>query len=190
MQNKDENSNYESGTHTIAIFPNEKVRIEETLKFLRAGLDKNEVIVMALRVLPEAEVRAKMKSSWKDVDVDRLEASGDILINNPNEWYLDKDGKMNPMEALPKLTALLDESLKRGKAGVRMVGDGDEALETGFKNQFIEYERDLQKQFSRYLTVLCTYGVAAVKNAHLTTEEKQTLRSAHDHSAWIEITRL
>ena len=116
----------EVGNHVIAVYPNKEEKFNEAFAFLKDGLQRNEVIVLTTTDLTKDEIRARMRSEWK-VDVTKLESKGDIVIRTTEEWYF-PDGIPNIQRTMALWSTLVENSLNKGKRGIRVVGDMEHFL--------------------------------------------------------------
>ena len=67
----------QSRNHIIAIYQNQEATFDEGFKFLKNGLDNNEMIMIITDRLSKEEIRNRMKNEW-DVPVKNME-SGDFI---------------------------------------------------------------------------------------------------------------
>ena len=116
----------EVGNHVIAVYPNKEEKFNEAFAFLKDGLQRNEVIVLTTTDFTKDEIRARMRSEWK-VDVTKLESKGDIVIRTTEEWYF-PDGIPNIQRTMALWSTLVENSLNKGKRGIRVVGDMEHFL--------------------------------------------------------------
>ena len=55
----------EKGNHIIAVYPTKEEKFNEGFAFLRAGLERNEVVVITTTDLSKDEIRARMENEWQ-----------------------------------------------------------------------------------------------------------------------------
>ena len=52
------------GNHIIAIYQNQEIAFDDAFKFLKNGLDNNEMIMMITDRLSKEAIRRSMKNEW------------------------------------------------------------------------------------------------------------------------------
>jgi hypothetical protein len=124
----------EVGNHVIAVYPTKEEKFNEAFAFLKEGLQRNEVVVLTTTDLQKDEIRARMTKEWK-VDVSKLESTGDIIIRTTEELYF-PDGIPNIQRTLALWSTLVENSLNKGKRGLRVVGDMQHFLRTGLPKNY------------------------------------------------------
>ena len=60
------------GNHIIAIYQNQEIAFDDAFKFLKNGLDNNEMIMIITDRLSKEVIRRRMKNEW-NVPVKNLE---------------------------------------------------------------------------------------------------------------------
>jgi MEDS: MEthanogen/methylotroph, DcmR Sensory domain len=169
----------EIGNHSIAIYSDTEQKIQETLDYLRKGLERNETIIFITADLTKEEVEARMEKGW-GVDVHKLEAQGDIVIKSAEEWYF-KEGTPNWRRTASMFLALEEEAVKRGKSGLRGAGDTRVFFEKGYVAELIDYESSLERKFDISFTPMCTYSREDFDT--LTPDQVSRLKECHYHFA-------
>ncbi len=111
----------EVGNYVIAVYPTKEEKFNEAFAFLKEGLQRNEVLVLTTNDLLKDEIRVRMRNEWK-VDVLELESKGDIIIRTTEELYF-PDGVPNIQRTKALWSTLVENSLNKGKRGLRVVGD-------------------------------------------------------------------
>jgi MEDS: MEthanogen/methylotroph, DcmR Sensory domain len=166
------------GNHAFAVYSDRDRKIRDTLDYLREGLEnRNEAIIFITADLTKGEVRARMAKEW-GLDIADLEARGDILIQTPEEWYL-KGGGPNTRRTNSMFLAFRDEAVKRGRSGLRGVGDTGVFFEKGYVSELIDYETSLERRFDISFTPLCTYSKADFDT--LDSDQVRRLKETHSN---------
>lgn len=155
----------EVGNHVIAVYPNKEEKFNEAFAFLKDGLQRNEVIVLTTTDLTKDEIRARMRSEWK-VDVTKLESKGDIVIRTTEEWYF-PDGIPNIQRTMALWSTLVENSLNKGKRGIRVVGDMAAFFKNGFSKELFDYESCLEQRFNFPAIGICAYDSRDIDNMTL-----------------------
>ena len=170
----------EQGNHIIAVYPNTDEKFIEAFAFLREGLQRNEVIVLTTTDLPKTEIRARMESEW-GVDVTELESRGDIIIRTTEELYF-PDGVPNIQRTMALWSTLVENSLSKGKRGIRVFGDMTAFFKHRFTKELFEYESCLEQKFNFPAIGICAYDSRDMDNMTL---EQIGLLKQHHNPVWI-----
>jgi hypothetical protein len=165
----------EVGSHVIGIYSDKNQKIDETFNFLRKGLERREALLLITSDLEKDEIRKRMEKDW-GVNVRRLEAQGDILLQTPDEWYF-KEGWPNWPRTNAMFLALERQVLDNGRLGLRGAGDTGLFFERGFASDLMDYESGLERKFNIAFTALCTYNRADFEK--LTSDDIRRLREHH-----------
>jgi MEDS: MEthanogen/methylotroph, DcmR Sensory domain len=171
----------EVGNHVIAVYPNKEEKFNEAFAFLKDGLQRNEVIVLTTTDLTKDEIRARMRSEWK-VDVTKLESKGDIVIRTTEEWYF-PDGIPNIQRTMALWSTLVENSLNKGKRGIRVVGDMAAFFKNGFSKELFDYESCLEQRFNFPAIGICAYDSRDIDNMTL---EQIRLLQQHHNPIWMQ----
>lgn len=171
----------EVGNHVIAVYPNKEEKFNEAFAFLKDGLQRNEVIVLTTTDLTKDEIRARMRSEWK-VDVTKLESKGDIVIRTTEEWYF-PDGIPNIQRTMALWSTLVENSLNKGKRGIRVVGDMAAFFKNGFSKELFDYESCLEQRFNFPAIGICAYDSRDIDNMTL---EQIKLLQQHHNPIWMQ----
>ena len=171
----------EVGNHVIAVYPNKEEKFNEAFAFLKDGLQRNEVIVLTTTDLTKDEIRARMRSEWK-VDVTKLESKGDIVIRTTEEWYF-PDGIPNIQRTMALWSTLVENSLNKGKRGIRVVGDMAAFFKNGFSKELFDYESCLEQRFNFPAIGICAYDSRDIDN--MTLEQIRQLQQ-HHNPVWMQ----
>jgi hypothetical protein len=165
------------GNHTIAVYSDTDHKIQETLKYLKKGLERNEALIFITDEQTKDQIRERIERDW-GVDVRGLESKGDLLLQTPEEWYF-KESKPNFRRTDAMFLALQAEAIKRGKSGLRGAGDTAQFFKRGFVPELVEYESSLERHFNITFTPLCTYSRENFDK--LTSDQIHRLRECHYH---------
>lgn len=171
----------EVGNHVIAVYTTKEEKYNEAFAFLKEGLQRNEVIVFTTTDLPKDEIRARMRNEW-NVDVLELESKGDIIIRTTEELYF-PDGVPNIPRTIALWSTLVENSLNKGKRGLRVVGDMAAFFRNGFTKELLEYESCLEQRFDFPAIGICAYDSIDFEN--MTTEQLKQLRDRHN-PVWMD----
>jgi MEDS: MEthanogen/methylotroph, DcmR Sensory domain len=163
----------EIGNHVIAVYPTKEEKFNEAFAFLKEGLQRNEVIVLTTTDLPKDEIRARMRNEWK-VDVSKLESKGDIIIRTTEELYF-PDGIPNIQRTMALWSTLVENSLNKGKSGLRVVGD---IFKNRFTKELFDYESCLEQRFNFPAIGICAYDSIDIDN--MTSEQIRQLQQHHN----------
>ncbi len=171
----------EVGNHVIAVYSTKEEKYNEAFAFLKEGLKRNEVIVFTTTDLTKDEIRARMRNEWK-VEVSELESNGEIIIRTTEELYF-PDGVPNIPRTIALWSTLVENSLHKGKRGLRVVGDMAAFFRNGFTKELLEYETCLEQKFDFPVIGICAYDSIDIEN--MTTGQLKQLRERHN-PVWMD----
>src|SRR5215831_6485116 len=169
------------GNHVIAVYPTKEEKFNEAFAFLKEGLQRNEVLVLTTNDLLKDEIRVRMRNEWK-VDVLELESKGDIIIRTTEELYF-PDGVPNIQRTKALWSTLVENSLNKGKRGLRVVGDMGAFFKSGFTKELLAYESCLEQRFNFPVIGICAYDSKDVSS--LTSEQIRQLQQNHN-PVWMQ----
>ena len=171
----------EVGNHVIAVYHNKEEKINEALAFLKDGLQRNELIMLLTTDFTKDEICAKMRNEWK-VDVTKLESKGDIIIRTTEEWYF-PDGIPNIQRTMALWSTLVENSINKGKRGLRVFGDMAAFFNNGFSKELFDYELYLEQRFNFPAIGICAYDSGHITN--MTLEQIRQLQQ-HHNPVWMQ----
>lgn len=171
----------EVGNHVIAVYHNKEEKINEALAFLKDGLQRNELIMLLTTDFTKDEICAKMRNEWK-VDVTKLESKGDIIIRTTEEWYF-PDGIPNIQRTMALWSTLVENSINKGKRGLRVFGDMAAFFNNGFSKELFDYELYLEQRFNFPAIGICAYDSGHIAN--MTLEQIRQLQQ-HHNPVWMQ----
>jgi hypothetical protein len=171
----------EVGNHVIAVYPTKEEKFNEAFAFLKEGLQRNEVLVLTTNDLLKDEIRVRMRNEWK-VDVPELESKGDIIIRTTEELYF-PDGVPNIQRTKALWSTLVENSLNKGKRGLRVVGDMGAFFKNGFTKELLAYESCLEQRFNFPVIGICAYDSKDVSS--LKSEQIRQLQQNHN-PVWMQ----
>ncbi len=165
-----------SGNHIIAIYKDQETKFDEAFKFLKIGLDNNEMIMIITDSISKDKIRRKMENDW-NVKTGLLESSNIINIKTTQEWYY-SHGFPDPFKIKAFWFAMTEIARIRGKNGLRVFADTHDFFEKGFGNDLINYESTLDSNFDFQFTVICAYDTKDVQG--LSQSQREILVSHHN----------
>jgi MEDS: MEthanogen/methylotroph, DcmR Sensory domain len=172
----------EVGNHIVAIYNNREEKFNDIFEFLNTGILRNEVAMLITEELTKKEIIDRMKSDLKErVNIEELIDKGDIIIKSTSEWYF-PGGVPSVQRTKALWTELLNRLSKRGKNGLRVVGDMSTFFKYGLQKQLLEYETSLEQNFDFPLTAICAYNKEDL-NRYFTLEELKDIQ-AHHNPVW------
>lgn len=166
----------EIGNHAIAIYNSQEEKFNEVFEFLKNGILRNEVSMIITEEITKEEIINKMKTNFGLANIEELITKGDFIIKSTTEWYF-PDGVPSIQRTKAFWAELLNYLSKRGKSGLRAVGDMTAFFKYGLQKQLFEYETALEQKFDFPLTAICTYNKEDVSK-YFTLEE---IKKMHDH---------
>ena len=145
------------GSHFCNFYRTQADLAECVIPFFEKGLADDEMgIWITSDPLNKREARRLL--SLKVPDLAAREASGQMLVLDFADWYLDAKGSVTAQALSTALERLVEAEL-RGFAGVRMTGNSF-WLERKYWTLFSEYEKKLHTTLrNSRLVVLCSYSL-------------------------------
>jgi hypothetical protein len=164
----------ETGNHIIAIYNNREEKFNEAFEFLKNGILQNEAAMLITEDLTKEEIIDQMKVNLRDKNIEKMIQDGDVIIKSSSEWYF--LGGVPSIQRTKALWAeLLNRLSKRGKKGLRVVGDMSIFFKYGLQKQLIEYELSLEQKFDFPLTAIYSYNKEDM-NKYFTLEERESMQ--------------
>lgn len=165
----------EPSSHIIAVYQDKETKIDEAFRFLKSGLDKNEIVMPITDEISKDSIRKKMKKEW-NVNVKELESSNNIIIRTAPEWYFPY-GIPSAERIIPRWLALTEIARVKNKSGVRVFGDTGAFFRCGYAKELVDYESTLEQKFSMTFTAICAYDSKNMES--LSPEQLETLYMHH-----------
>jgi MEDS: MEthanogen/methylotroph, DcmR Sensory domain len=169
------------GNHIIAIYNTGKEKFNEAFEFLTEGLTRNEVAMLITEELTTREVIDILKKNFNIQNIEELVDRGDFIVKSTSEWYF-PDGVPSIQRTKAMWAELINIITKRGKAGLRVVGDVSAFFKYGLHKQLIQYETSLEQKFDFPLTAICAYDRTDMSK-YLSAEEIKSIED-HHHPVW------
>ena len=134
----------EVGNHILAIYNNREEKFNEIFEFLKMGFLRNEVAMLITEELTKEEIIWRMKANLRDKNIEKMVEEGDFIIKSTSEWYF--PGGVPSIQRTKAFWAeLLNRLAKRGKAGLRVVGDVSAFLNMDCKSSYLNMSFRLNK---------------------------------------------
>ena len=165
------------GNHIIAIYNTGEEKFQEAFEFLTQGLNRNEVAMLITEELTKKEIIEILKRNFKIHNVEELIDKGDFIVKSTSEWYF-PDGVPSYQRTKAMWAELINIIAKRGKVGLRVVGDVSAFFKYGLQKDLIQYEASLEQKFDFPLTAICAYNRADLSK-YLTAEEIKSIEEHH-----------
>ena len=122
-------------------------KFNEAFEFLKQGLARNEVAMLITEELTKRRNYTDiLKRNFKIQNIEELIDRGDFIIKSTSEWYF-PDGVPSYQRTKVMWAELINLIAKRGKAGLRVVGDVSAFFKYGLQKQLIQYETSLEQKF-------------------------------------------
>lgn len=169
----------EIGNHIIAVYQDQESEFDEAFKFLKDGLDNNEIILIITDRLSKDQIRNKMKKEW-GVNVEPMESRDIITIRTTQEWYYD-NGFPEPSKIKAFWQAMTQIAKMRDRRGLRVFADTHDFFEKGYGDDLVNYESTLDSKFDFPFTVICAYDSKDIMS--LTPAQCDVL-FAHHNPIW------
>lgn len=167
----------EIGNHILAVYNSQHEKFKDAFEFLKNGLFRNEVAMLITEEITKDEVINILENNYGILNIRELISKGDFIIKSTSEWYF-PDGIASTQRTKALWAELLNILSKRGKAGLRVVGDMSAFFKYGLKKQLLEYEMSLEQKFDFPLTGLCAYNKKDL-DQFLTSDEISRIEEHH-----------
>ncbi len=168
------------GDHIIAVYPDRKTKIDEVMKFLGAGLQRNEAVMLVTEDIKKKKFLGMMKRQLGS-KVSDLAAKGDILVKTTSDVYF-PDDSVNISRIVAGWRNLGRDSILRDKDGLRVFADVKAFFKHGFKNELVEYEATLPKELSFPISAICAY-----ESRDVNTLTQEQMRVLFEHHKWVRM---
>jgi hypothetical protein len=166
----------QSGNHIIAIYQSQEATFDEGFKFLKNGLDNNEMIMIITDRLSKEDIRNRMKNEW-NVPVKNMESGDFIQIKTTSEWYY-SHGFPDPAKINAFWRAMSEIGRAKGKTGFRVFADTNDFFTKGYGDDLVNYESTLDSKFDFPFTAICAYDSEDIQS--LSPPQRDILFSHHD----------
>jgi len=173
--------NVEVGNHILAVYDTKEEKLKEAFNFLVKGLLRNEVAMIITEELTKDEIILTLKQYYGIKNIDELINQGDFISKTTSEWYFPV-GVPSVQRTKALWAELLKILSKRGKPGLRVVGDMSAFFKYGLGKQLLEYETSLEQKFDFPLTGLCAYDKKDLYKSLSETEIKHIEK--HHYPVW------
>ncbi|MDE1858222.1 MAG: MEDS domain-containing protein [Thaumarchaeota archaeon] len=151
----------ESGTHAVLIYDTQEHKREVLLRHLREGVGR-EGLVYAYYGIDEVSLAEQMKGAG--IDVELLQAAGDLTIKPSEEVYL-KGGVMDVGGVIRGFADLAYGYRRNGKEGIRAGADMSPILKADRGPDVVAYEERLGRKFTFPGKGICAYDLIALHNS-------------------------
>ncbi|MGH9423544.1 MAG: MEDS domain-containing protein, partial [Thermoanaerobaculia bacterium] len=143
------------GTHFCLFYETDADLTDVTVSYLTAGLNQNELCFwLVAQPLTPQSARDALRGVVSDLD--RYESNGAVRFESASEWLL-HDGLIDSDRITGEWMRLLDESKKKGLAGLRAAGC-QAWLQYAQWQDFHHYEQNLEETVhGKTILALCAY---------------------------------
>ena len=161
------------GNHILAVYHDNESKFDEAFKFLKQGLDNDEIVMIVTDSLTKNEISKKMEKEW-NIKIEKLMLRGVISINTVDECYY-QNGFPKPYSNKAFWGAMAETARIRGMRGFRLFADTHGFFEKGHGTELINYESTLESKFSIQFTAICAYDSKDLQS--LTPEQARNSQS-------------
>ena len=123
------------------------------------------------------QIRERIKNDWQVADLEKLEASGDIIITTAREWYY-PDGNLRLDRISDNWQNAIRTAKENGKRGMRAFGTTDAFFRNGLLQEFVNYELSIGNHLAIDFIGVCAYKTADIRK--LNGEQLAALHFAHN----------
>jgi hypothetical protein len=169
----------EIGNHILAIYQNQESEFDEAFKFLKDGLDNDEIIMIITDRLSKDKIRNRMKKEW-GVKVEPMESIGIINIKTTQEWYYDH-GFPDTVKISSFWITMTQIAKMRNRRGLRVFADTHNFFQKAHGDNLVNYESTLDSKFDFPLTAICAYDS---KDFESLTPLQRAVLTTHHNTIW------
>lgn len=126
--------------------------------YLKDGLGKGRGIVYICSEEKPEEIRRGLTAHG--VDVEPNELSGNLLIRNFDEWYIE-DGKVEILKIINHWNEAYNRFKEKG-LGMRVAGETSCFFDQNKVRELLRYEYALHRVISTPMEVLCAYNIQTI----------------------------
>jgi hypothetical protein len=144
--------------HVLLFYDSQESKRHILYNYLRDGLEKGRGIVYICSEEKPEEVRRGLNAFG--VDVEPNERSGNILIRNFDEWYIE-DGKVEILKIINRWNEAYNRFREKG-LGMRVAGETSCFFRQNKVRELLRYEYALHRVVSTPIEVLCAYDIQTI----------------------------
>ena len=144
--------------HLLLFYDSQESKRHILYNYLKDGLEKGRGIVYICSEEKPEEVRRGLKAFG--VDVEPNERSGNILIRNFDEWYIE-DGKVEILKIINRWNEAYNRFREKG-LGMRVAGETSCFFRQNKVRELLRYEYALHRVVSTPMEVLCAYDIQTI----------------------------
>ena len=164
------------GNHILAIYHDNESKFDEAFKFLKQGLDNDEIIMIVTDSLTKNEISKRMEKEW-NIKIEKFTSRGVINMNTVDECHY-QNGFPKPFSIKAFWGAMAEIARTRGMRGFRVFADTHSFFEKGHAAELVNYESILESKFSIPFTAICAYDSKDLQS--LTPEQRSALLTHHN----------
>lgn len=165
-----------TGNHILAVYHDDESKFDEAFKFLKYGLDNDEIMMIVTNSLTKNEISKRMEKEW-NIKIEKLQSRGVININTADECF-HANGFPKPFSMKAFWGAMTEIARTRGMNGFRLFTDTHDFFEKGHVTELVNYESTLESKFGTPFTSICAYDSKDIQS--LTPEQRSTLLTHHN----------
>lgn len=143
------------GSHVFIVCPSNEFQICDFKPFLQNGIDHNELVMILLQSCPNFYETDNLSKASPSLDLSH-EKKCQVLFKSTEDWFnpfccLDFNVFLNRWEKI------IDEALKDGKEGIRLLVETNRFLREKLDNALISFDRIIQDLFNFPITSMYIY---------------------------------
>jgi hypothetical protein len=144
--------------HVLLFYDSQESKRHILYNYLKDGLEKGRGVVYICSEEKPEEVRRGLNAFG--VDVEPNERSGNLLIKNFDEWYIE-DGKVEILKIINRWNEAYSRFREKG-LGMRVAGETSCFFRQNKVRELLRYEYALHRVVSTPMEVLCAYDIQTI----------------------------
>ncbi len=165
-----------TGNHILAVYHDSESKFDQAFKFLKQGLDNDEIIMIVTDSLTKKEINKRMEKEWT-LKIEKLQSRSVININTVDECHY-QNGFPKPFSIKVFWGAMTEIARTRGMRGFRVFTDTHGFFEKGHATELVNCESTLDSKFDIPFTSICAYDSKDIQS--LTPDQRSALLTHHN----------
>jgi DNA-binding response OmpR family regulator len=163
--------------HILVGYNSPEEAIEEAIQFFKIGAKNNECVLFVTTKDTDLDAIKEIFIS-NGLDVTKLLSDNSLIFIENKEWYI-PDGRVDKGRIINQWNNLVNQSLNKGKKGLRAFCMMDTFFEHNFLEEMVDYEYALPPRFSMQFLPVCAYMQSDLDK--LTDGQRRRMVACHNH---------
>jgi hypothetical protein len=144
--------------HALLFYDSQESKHRILYNYLKDGLEKGKGIVYICSEEKPGQIRRGLRGFG--IDVEPNERSGNLLIKNFDEWYIE-DGRVEILKIINHWNETYNRFNEKG-LGMRVAGETSCFFQQNKVRELLRYEYALHRVVSTPIEVLCAYNIQTI----------------------------